>query len=354
METRSKPAQPVWQRIILLVVIGYEAAGCLLGGSFLVAKPDGSLMKMPVDLMRGVFADFLVPGIILFCLGILNTIAFFSVLRKKQNGWIMASLALGGLLIWFWVEIAVLLDVHWLHAMWGLPVLLGITMIFSLLPDPGRMTRQFMLICGIISSAIYFITDLVGSFLWSGYSMRDQTVSELFAIDAYPRVIVILSFNMYAVLIYIFGAGLWKSSGNSRAMKVAGAFLILKEVLGAAGTWFFPIHLRGIPGNYSDTMHGLITIIGVLCIAISMGFSAYASGKYFRIYSVLTIIIFIVCGILAGTYTEELSQNLPTPGMGVLERTNIYLFLLWVIVLAKKQMKVSSANQAQRGAPGPQ
>jgi hypothetical protein len=339
METQVKAVQPLWQRIILLVVLGYEAVGCLLGGSFLAVKPNGSLMEMPVELMRGTFKDFLIPGIILFCLGILNSVAFISVLRKKRNDWVMASLALGGLLIWFWVEITVLLELHWLHAMWGLPVVLGSMMIFSLLPDRKRKTLKFMLICGIISSIIYFTTDILGSFLWSGYSMRDQTVSELFAIDAYPRIIVILSFNLYAFLIYAFGIGLWKSAGNHRSMKIAGVFLIIKELLGIVGTWFFPIHLRGIPGNYSDTMHGIITTVGVLCIALSMGFSAYALGKYFRVYSILTIIIFIVCGIWAGTYADDLGQNLPTPGMGILERINIYLFLLWVVVLAKIQLR---------------
>jgi hypothetical protein len=339
MGTPAKTAQPPWQRIVLLTVLGYEAAGCLLGGSFLALKPDGSIMKMPVELMRGTFNDFLIPGIILFCLGILNTIAFVSVLRKKRNDWLMASLALGGLLIWFWVEIAIILELHWLHAMWGLPVVLGSLMIFSLMPSPERMTRKFILACGIISSVVYFSADLVGAFSWNGYSMRDQTVSELFAIDAPPRIIVILSFNLYAFLIYAFGVGLWKSAGADRSIKVAGLFLIIKEVLGIVGTWFFPIHLRGIPGNYSDTMHGIITAVGVLCIAVSMGFSAYALGKYFRIYSILTMIIFIVCGVWAGTYADNLGQNLPTPGMGILERANIYLFLLWVIVLSVIQIR---------------
>jgi hypothetical protein len=30
-----------WQRIILLIVLAYEGLGCLSGGAFLVAGPDG-------------------------------------------------------------------------------------------------------------------------------------------------------------------------------------------------------------------------------------------------------------------------------------------------------------------------
>jgi hypothetical protein len=118
--------QRKWQRIILLTVIGYEAAGALLGGFLLVAAPDGRLMDMPVNIMHGVFRDFLIPGLILFGLGILNTTAFFAVLLRTRADWLLAGLALGGLTVWFVVEIIILQELHWLHIMWGLPVVLGI------------------------------------------------------------------------------------------------------------------------------------------------------------------------------------------------------------------------------------
>lgn len=117
--------QPTWQRITLLIVLAYEGLGALTGGSLLVAEPDGRLMDMPVEIMHGVFNNFLVPGLILTGLGILNTSAFFAVLRRNRIDWLMAGLGLGGLTIWFIVEIIILNEFHWLHAMWGLPVLAG-------------------------------------------------------------------------------------------------------------------------------------------------------------------------------------------------------------------------------------
>jgi hypothetical protein len=123
--TANRGSQPTWQRIILLSVLGYEGAGCLLGGSLLVAAPDGRLMEMPVEIMHGVFRDFLIPGLILIGLGILNTSAFVAVLRRARTDWLLAGLGLGGLTIWFIVEIIILRELHWLHAMWGLPVLVG-------------------------------------------------------------------------------------------------------------------------------------------------------------------------------------------------------------------------------------
>src|SRR5678809_754952 len=121
----KKLVQSKWQRIILLFVLGYEGAGALLGGILLTAAPDGRLMDMPVEIMHGSFSTFLIPGILLFALGILNTVAFFAILRKTRFDWIMAVTALGAMIIWFWIGIAILLELHWLHAMWGLPVVAG-------------------------------------------------------------------------------------------------------------------------------------------------------------------------------------------------------------------------------------
>lgn len=135
---RKKVAQKKWQRITLLIVLGYEAAGALSGGSLLVLAPNGRLMDMPVEIMHGFFKDFFLPGLMLIGLGILNTVAFMTVLIKTHTDWIWSGLALGGLAIWFIVEILILRVVHWLHIMWGLPVLLGILMTIPLVSSKFR------------------------------------------------------------------------------------------------------------------------------------------------------------------------------------------------------------------------
>jgi hypothetical protein len=126
--------QRKWQRITLLTIIGYEAAGALSGGCLLVLAPDGRLMDMPVDIMHGFFRDFLIPGLMLIGLGILNAAAFVTVLFRNHADWVLAGLALGGLTVWFIVEIIILKELHWLHIMWGLPVVAGCFLIIPLIP----------------------------------------------------------------------------------------------------------------------------------------------------------------------------------------------------------------------------
>ena len=124
-EKDRSAGHPLWLRIILLTALAYEGLGGIAGGILLIAEPSGSYMKMPVEMMNGVFPDFMIPGVILLGMGILNVFAFFSVLRRTTYDWLMAGFAMGGYIIWFVVEIVILQELHWLHLMWGLPVILG-------------------------------------------------------------------------------------------------------------------------------------------------------------------------------------------------------------------------------------
>ncbi len=235
--------QPRWQRIILLSVLGYEAAGCLLGGSFLIAAPDGRLMAMPVDIMHGAFRDFLVPGIILFALGILNTAAFISVLRRSRTDWFLAGLAMGGLAAWFWVEIAILQGLHWLHAMWGLPVIAGGLAVIPLLPSRETTLRKAMLLCGVLASLLYAAINVIVAMQWDAYDSASQTVSELSAVGAPTRTLWLVLSTPYTILMVAFALGVWKSATGNRPRRIAGGLLIVFGALGILLT-FAQIHLR--------------------------------------------------------------------------------------------------------------
>jgi hypothetical protein len=205
--------------------------------------------------------------------------------------------------------------------------------------------QKALLTCGIVSSLLYVAINILGAMQWEGYSSISQTFSELIAIDAPSRPLAVPLSIMYAVLIYAFGLGIWKSAGQKRSLRMAAILIMLKEVLGLVVTLFAPIHMRGIAGTNSDTMHGILTFVGVLfCMFPAMGFGAAAFGKYFRIYTIGTMAIFLVFGILAGQYQPAYVANLPTPWMGFYERINIYGYLLWIVVLAVTLLRAQPDN----------
>jgi hypothetical protein len=196
------------------------------------------------------------------------------------------------------------------------------------------MTRKLLLVCGIIAPLLYLATISVAPMLWENYSSTSQTVSELFAIGAPSKSFVVPLFLTYSVLIIAFGIGVWRSAGPKRALRVVGGLLIAREVLGIVGTLFAPMHMRGVEGALTDTMHAAITGLGSLFYLLMMGFGATAFGKGFRLYSIGTLIVLVVFGVLAGMEGPRMAANLPTPWMGVWERINICATMLWIMVLA--------------------
>jgi hypothetical protein len=88
MNNSSK--QSKLQRILLLSVLAYEGWGGITGGILLIVSPDGRNMQMPVEIMYGVFPNFLIPGLILHGMGLLTAAALISrclncCLDAKQN-----------------------------------------------------------------------------------------------------------------------------------------------------------------------------------------------------------------------------------------------------------------------------
>lgn len=340
-EDISKPQQPAqtkWQHVILLSVLGYEGLGSLMGGSFLVARPDGSMMKMPVELMHGAFQDFFVPGIILFLLGVLNVIAFFSVLRRHPADWVLASLAMGGMNIWFWVEIAILQEIHWLHLMWGLPVILGTLATLPLVFPRHLDARKTALVCGILSSLLYVAINIIVPSQWDVYNPVTQTVSELSAVEAPTRKLWMVLCTPYSILVTLFAWGVWKSAVGNRPLRIAGVLLITYGILGIF--WpFAPMHLRETlaagGSTFSDTMHLVLAGITEVIYLLALGLAAAALGRGFRVYSIITFAALLVFGILTFSEAPGISTNSPTPFIGIWERINIGVFLLWVIVLAR-------------------
>jgi len=329
--------QQRWQRITLLTVLGYEAAGALVGGSLLVAGPDGHYMDMPVGIMHGTFRDFLIPGIILFALGVLNVAAFVAVWQKRRVDWIAATLALGGFAVWFFVEIVILRELHWLHVMWGFPVVAGLLVAPPLLPFRPAIMRSVWLACGIVSSLLYVAMNILVAMQWPQYSSTSQTVSELSAVGAPTRPLWVALGIIYTLLVIAFGWGIRMAATNDRRLRIVGTLVVVYGALGFLWT-FAPMHMRETlaagGGTFSDTMHLALGAVTVTIYLVALALAASAQRGAFRIYSIASFLALLILGVLTFQQAPGVSANQPTPLIGVWERLNIGVFLLWVVVLA--------------------
>lgn len=199
------------------------------------------------------------------------------------------------------------------------------------------MARKALLLCGILSSLLYAGTDLLGAMRYEGYSTTSQTISELAAIGSPVKPLVDPLFVAYDGLLIAFGLGIWRSAGRKRALRFTAGLLVAVGVIGFA--WpFASMHQREVlatgGGTLTDTLHITLANVTVLLILLAMGFGAVAFGKQFRLFSIGTILMLLVVGVLVGLDAPRLAANLPTPWLGVTERINVYGYLLWVLVLA--------------------
>jgi len=177
--------------------------------------------------------------------------------------------------------------------------------------------------------------------LYAGYNWMTQTVSELSAIDAPTRPLWFPLGIAYTLLIAAFGWGVLQSAEGNRMLRITGILMILHGVLGL--TWS-PMHQREVlaagGGTFTDTWHIVMSVVTVLLMFLSIGFGAAAVGKRFRVYSITTILVFIVFGVLTFFEAPGIDKNLPTPFIGLWERINIAAFMVWLLVFAMILLRV--------------
>jgi hypothetical protein len=199
------------------------------------------------------------------------------------------------------------------------------------------MRRKALLGCGILSSLLYVVANALGARRWREYSLSSKTVSELSALEAPSRPVVVRVLTAHGALVIPFGLGVWESAGRKRALRVTGALLV---GVGASDlpAPFFPMHRREAlargEGSRTDTVHIILTSVESLLILLAIASGSNAFGRRFRLYSMGTILVLGVTGGLTATQASRLEADLPTPWAGITERISIGGYLVWQAALA--------------------
>ena len=199
------------------------------------------------------------------------------------------------------------------------------------------LLKKTLLIGGILSSLLYVAMNIIVAMQYPGYNPASYTVSELSAIGAPTRSLWTGWAFVYTFLVTAFGWGIFKSAGEDRAIRIMGALILIYGALGLV--WHFaPMHQREVlaagGGTVSDTMHLVLSFVSVLLMLMAIGFGAAAFDETFRFYSIISLVMLLIFGILTGLDAPKVESNQPTPLIGIWERINIGIFLLWVVVLA--------------------
>lgn len=218
------------------------------------------------------------------------------------------------------------------------------------MPQPARsIARRVLLACGPLSSLLYVATDIIGGLRYEGYSFNSQTISELMAVGAPSKPLVDPLFLAYNALVLAFGVGVFRDAGGrKRALRISGVLLMVYAALGLTGPTLFPLQApRGLGGVADDVPHIVLTAVLVVLLLLAFAFGASTFGRGFRAYSIVTLAIVIAVGALSGAYGARLAAGEPTPGLGIVERIDVYACLLWIavlgIALGRRRLAVSYA-----------
>jgi hypothetical protein len=205
---------------------------------------------------------------------------------------------------------------------------------------------KVLLACGVASSLVYGATEILASASWPGYDRTSRMVSDLFAVSAPTRSFIVVPMLVYNLLILAFGTGVWFRAWN-RCLRIAGAILIAYGIVSILGLLVFPLNYAAEGAN--ATMHMVDTFALILLMFAFIAFAAAGAERAFRIYSLATVTAILAGAILAGSQIPRVDAGLPTPGLGVFERLNIYSMLLWVAVFSVLLLR--SKYPAKRSNP---
>jgi hypothetical protein len=91
--------------------------------------------------------------------------------------------------------------------------------------------------------------------------------------------------------------------------------------------------------------------VTVVLMFLAIGFGATAFGNRFRVFSIATIVVLLTFGGLTFMEASRVQANLPTPWIGLFERINISVFLLWVVVLATVLWRTGTSKETRQVSP---
>lgn len=199
------------------------------------------------------------------------------------------------------------------------------------------MLRKVLLAGGILSSLLYVAMTVVVGRQWPEYSPLSYTISELSAVDAPTRSAWVVPGALYTALVTLFGLGVALSAAGNRRLRRVGFLVFVYGSLGLI--WpFAPMHQRDVlaagGGTLSDTVHLVLAAITVVLMLAALAIGAAALGRRFRVYSIVSLVVLGLCGALTFIEAPQVAIDGPTPWIGLWERINLAVFLLWVIVLA--------------------
>lgn len=208
-----------------------------------------------------------------------------------------------------------------------------------------EIMKKSVFTSGLIAPIIYIFTVVLGGALWPGYSHARQPISELSMASAPKLALMDALFLAYNTLLFIFAVGVLRLATREQnaPLKVSGVFLVVCALSGMAMA-FFRQDPIGAPATFSGTMHLALAAVASLSTILAIFFGAAGLGRMeetrsLRLFSRLMGLAVVVTGGLAAAGTSLFPQV-----FGILERLTIGAFMLWLMVISRRLMRMPESG----------
>jgi len=199
-----------------------------------------------------------------------------------------------------------------------------------------EIKRKVLYFGGIFGPIFFLLNDIIGTIITPGYSPIINAVSELTQAGAENAILLSSFFLIAAFGLVIFAIGLVTHYpfGTSKLIFLGGIFIIFLGILSALTGTIFPMDPFGEAATFAGEMHKNLTMVNIVLIVLAIpliGIGIYKENqwKLFMVYSFITVLIMVSCGILTGVL---MAKNIKL--LGVFERITIYAYQSWIFILA--------------------
>jgi hypothetical membrane protein len=212
---------------------------------------------------------------------------------------------------------------------------------------------RLLLAGGIVASAVTIAGDLVAGMVTKGYSFVEQSISELGAVGVPTRALVLPVDVARGVLFLGMGAGVWSLAGERRAVRLTGGAIIANAAVGLVFA-ALPRHLDEPAGSPANTANTIAGALGVACFVAAMGFASVGFRGWFRAVSVGTLLGYLGLTVFGLAVVGQAAEPRP-PTIGIQERTMLYAYLVWIVLLAialwRRDSRAARTREARSTRP---
>jgi hypothetical protein len=103
-------------KTLLFILVSFTAVTAFIGGLIMISNPDGKVMGLALNILGETpFKDFLIPGMFLTMVGVVNFIAAFFNMQRNKNRYTWALA--GGLVLCGWIitQLILIRQISWLQ-----------------------------------------------------------------------------------------------------------------------------------------------------------------------------------------------------------------------------------------------